>query len=242
MLIVNSVLLVLYVRVHYMYVCVHCAFTVRQVDSLLEDRNVRKREVEALQKRNTERIASLTNQQQKLQGLLYDSTKDFLELKYAQRKKEREWISEKDMFLQQVDQYREQLTARKDDSLLDFSGLDLGTNDADCNQRNPPQIQLQLHQTQQLADNYRSQCMHLENDLSRVREEYEASKHLFKERTDKLTKRLRLMNARYEEIEKRRALEVEGYKNDVKILRQRLKELEKQLYRVSGFLVNLLDW
>ena len=214
-----------------------CAFVfiVCQVDALLEDRNVRRSEVEALQKCSTEKIASLTNQLQKVQCLLYESTKDFLDLKYAQRKKEREWISEKDLLLQQTDQLREQLTTRKEDSLLDFSGLDLGANDIDYNQRNPPQIQLQLHQTQQLADNYRSQCMHLENELSRVREEYEVSKRLFKERTDKLTKRLGLMNARYEEIEKRRALEVEGYKNDVKILRQRLKELEKQLYRVSRF-------
>ena len=183
-----------------------------------------------------EKIASLTSHLQSIQCLLYESTKDFLELRYAQRKKEREWISEKDMFLQQIDQFREQLTLRKEDSLLDFSGVDLDTHDIDCKQRNLPQIQLQLHQTQQLADNYRSQCMHLENELSHVREEYEESKRLFKERTDKLTKRLGLMNARYEEIEKRRALEVEGYKNDIKILRQRLKELEKQLYRVSQFL------
>lgn len=41
------------------------------------------------------------------------------------------------------------------------------------------------------------------------------------------------MNKRYEALEKRRNLEVEGFKNDIKILRTRLKDVEKQLYKVS---------
>ena len=60
----------------------------------------------------------------------------------------------------------------------------------------------------------------------------EVSKKLFAERTAKLSKRLQLMNSRYEALEKRRSLEVEGYKNDVRILRQKLKDLEKKLYKV----------
>ena len=41
------------------------------------------------------------------------------------------------------------------------------------------------------------------------------------------------MNQRYEDLERRRNLEVEGFKTDIKHLRQRLKELEKQLYKVT---------
>ena len=40
------------------------------------------------------------------------------------------------------------------------------------------------------------------------------------------------MNQRYEALEKRRGLEVEGFKNDIKILRGRLKDVEKQLFKV----------
>ena len=47
-----------------------------------------------------------------------------------------------------------------------------------------------------------------------------------------MSKRLELMNNRYQALEKRRKLEVEGYKNDIKILRERLKDLEKQMYKV----------
>ena len=94
------------------------------------------------------------------------------------------------------------------------------------------QLQLQLQQSQQLSDNYREQCITMEEELGKIKEESEASKHLFKQRTEKLTKRLELMNSRYEALDKRRVLEIEGYKSDIKLLRQRLKEVEKQLYKV----------
>ena len=72
----------------------------------------------------------------------------------------------------------------------------------------------------------------MEEELCKLREEREASKGLFKQRTEKLTKRLELMNNRYEVLDKRRMLEIEGYKSDIKLLRQRLKEVEKHLYKV----------
>ena len=72
----------------------------------------------------------------------------------------------------------------------------------------------------------------MEEECARLREETETSKNLFQQRTDKLTKRLCLMNSRYEALERRRGLEVEGYQSDIKLLRQRLKEMEKQLYKV----------
>ncbi|XP_069142230.1 coiled-coil domain-containing protein 77-like [Argopecten irradians] len=51
-----------------------------------------------------------------------------------------------------------------------------------------------------------------------------------------MTKRLALMNQRYQDLERRRNLEVEGFKNDIKNLRSRLKDVERQLYKVTmGF-------
>ena len=52
------------------------------------------------------------------------------------------------------------------------------------------------------------------------------------DRTDKMSKRLELMNTRYQDLERRRNLEVEGFKTDIKTLRGKLKDLEKQLYKV----------
>ena len=51
-----------------------------------------------------------------------------------------------------------------------------------------------------------------------------------------MAKHLEIMNKRYNELEKRRNLEVEGFKTDIKQLRTRLKDVEKQLYKVCSFL------
>jgi coiled-coil domain-containing protein 77 len=45
-------------------------------------------------------------------------------------------------------------------------------------------------------------------------------------------KRLQIMTKRYQALEHRRALEVEGFKTDIKSLRQKLRDLEQMLYKV----------
>lgn len=60
---------------------------------------------------------------------------------------------------------------------------------------------------------------------------------LNQERSDKMAKRLQLMTQRYEALEKRRVMEVEGFKTDLKHLRQKFKDVEKQLLKV-----NMANW
>ena len=167
------------------------------------------------------------------QNLLYDSTKDYLELKYELRAKERNWMADKDQLLQKLDRYHLADMTSSTDPVLGMAFTTTSPSLHNARQTSVRNLQQQLEQTQQLADNYREQCIKMEEELSKLREGSEASKHLFQQRTEKVSKRLGLMNARYEALEKRHALEIEGYKNDIKLLRQRLKELEKQLYKVG---------
>lgn len=83
--------------------------TCTKVDALLEDRRVCMEEMHALHDRDTERIQGLTDQLHMTQDMLYDSTKDYLDLKYQFRHEERQWIVEKDDLLQQIDYYRERV-------------------------------------------------------------------------------------------------------------------------------------
>ena len=206
-----------------------------QVETLLEDRRVKAEEADVQHQRDADRVKSLADKLQNTQELLYESTKDYLELKYELRAKERSWMKEKDKLLQQLDHYKQQLdiSAGIDPILgMNFSSSSNGKNNS-ANKGNLCYLKEQLQQTQQLADNYREQCIKLEEEVGRLREESDASKDLFKQRTEKATKRLGLMNTRYQNLEKRRAMEIEGYKNDIKMLRSRLKDVEKQLYKVS---------
>ncbi|XP_068714597.1 coiled-coil domain-containing protein 77-like [Montipora foliosa] len=201
-----------------------------QVDGLLEDRRVHMEEQQAQRERDSDKIKMMQEKLKKTQDLLYDSTKDFLELKYEIRANERHWMVDKDRLVQEIEHLREQLEL-SDASVLEVSGEVLDPRQAQLTA--VQSLRHQLEQSQKLAEMYREQCIGLEDELARIRERTDVSEDIFKERTEKMSKRLALMNSRYENLEKRRALEVEGFKTDIKMLRDKLKNVEKQLFKVT---------
>lgn len=225
-----------------------------QLNALLEDRKVRIDEQDAAKERDSDKIKTLTDHLKKTQTLLYESTKDFLELKYESRLKERKWMGERDKIMQEMDYLKEQINMSKED--YEMQGplhVHAGTQMHESrdgsllpvrvtNTLVIKQLRSNLEQTQEMAEMYREQVIGLEDELARIREENDTGKDVFKEKTEKLTRRLQLMNQRYTALEKRRGLEVEGFKNDIKILRQRLKDVEKQLFKVTLNIGEQFDW
>ncbi|KAF6117821.1 coiled-coil domain containing 77 [Phyllostomus discolor] len=90
-----------------------------------------------------------------------------------------------------------------------------------------------LVQEKKLSNMYQEQCISLEEELARIREEEGVRREIFKDRSNKMGKRLQVMTKRYEALENRRILEVEGFKTDIKVLRQKLKDLEQMLYKAT---------
>lgn len=89
----------------------------------------------------------------------------------------------------------------------------------------------ELKQSHQLSEMYREQVLKLEEEVSRNVEKCDVTRELFKTREDKLSQRLKLCNDRYKELEKRRHMEVEGFKNELKQLREKLRSVEKNLLK-----------
>ncbi|XP_052282943.1 coiled-coil domain-containing protein 77-like isoform X2 [Dreissena polymorpha] len=204
-----------------------------QVQALIEDRRVKEEELETRRQRDEAKIHTLTEKLHKTQDLLYESTKDFLELRYQGRANERQWMAEKDKLLRDLDQHKQQLKLTPADNVLNTSNL----YDSKSHYiEELKSLEYQLQQSQKLAEMYREQVIQLEDELSRIREEGDVTREIFKDRGDKMSKRLKLMNQRYQDLERRRNLEVEGFKTDIKNLRTRLKDVERQLYKVTiGF-------
>jgi len=76
-------------------------------------------ESQTLQDRDAAKIQSLSDQLHTTQGMLYDSTKDYLDLKYEVRSYERAWMAEKDALLTEMEDYKERLDVSDGvDSLL----------------------------------------------------------------------------------------------------------------------------
>ncbi|XP_052779292.1 coiled-coil domain-containing protein 77-like [Mya arenaria] len=204
-----------------------------QVQALIEDRRVKDEELETRRQRDEAKIHTLTEKLHKTQDLLYESTKDFLELRYQGRASERLWMAEKDKLLRELDQCKQKLNiSPKDDILTTPSSYDTKSHYIE----ELKSLEYQLQQSQKLSEMYREQVIQLEDELSRIREEGDVTREIFKDRGDKMGKRLKLMNQRYQDLERRRNLEVEGFKTDIKNLRTRLKDVERQLYKVTiGF-------
>ncbi|XP_074488287.1 coiled-coil domain-containing protein 77 isoform X2 [Sebastes fasciatus] len=208
-----------------------------QVESLLEDRRIQTEEGQAQRQRDQERVTVLTDKLQRTQNLLYESTRDFLQLKFATRANEKGWMVEKDRLLKELDSCHNRL--RKTGPTWQPSSstaLLLTRPQPELQQTHKEELkamQEDLKQAHRLAEMYREQCITLETELSQIREEGDVGRELFKDRSDKMARRLQLMTQRYEALEKRRAMEVEGFKTDLKHLRQKFKDVEKQLLKAT---------
>ncbi|XP_053574802.1 coiled-coil domain-containing protein 77 [Bombina bombina] len=214
-----------------------------QVESLLDDRRIRMEESQVQHQRDQDKIKAITEKLHKTQNLLYESTRDFLQLKYEGRNNEKSWMADKDRLLRELDRCRDQLSQscdpereRRLEREHEREVLKLSLADKEARHSRCEEVKAmaeQLAQAQKLSDMYREQCVALEDELAQIREEGDVGREIFKERSGKVAKRLQLMTKRYEALEKRRNMEVEGFKTDIKLLRQRLKDVEKQLFKVT---------
>ncbi|XP_006210882.1 coiled-coil domain-containing protein 77 [Vicugna pacos] len=200
-----------------------------QVAGLMEDRRIRIEEIQVHQQRNRDKIKELTKNLHHTQELLYESTKDFLQLRFENQNKEKAWMLEKDHLMSKMKQYRVQCKKKEDKMAKVWPVYESHHNQNDYIKS----LKDKLLQEKQLSGMYREQCVSLEEELARIREEEGARREIFKDRTSKMGRRLQVMTKRYEALEKRRALEVEGFKTDIRVLRQKLKDLEQMLYKAT---------
>ncbi|XP_014596044.1 coiled-coil domain-containing protein 77 isoform X2 [Equus przewalskii] len=201
-----------------------------QVEGLMEDRRIRIEEIQVHHQRNQDKIKELTKNLHHTQELLYESTKDFLQLRFENQNKEKSWMLEKDHLISKLKQYRVQFK-KKEDKIGKVWPV---VHESRHNQNEYiKSLKDKLVQEKKLSSMYQEQCIALEEELARIREEEGVRREIFKDRTNKMGKRLQVMTKRYEALENRRVLEVEGFKTDIKALRQKLKDLEQMLYKAT---------
>ncbi|KAG5212659.1 coiled-coil domain-containing protein 77 [Ovis aries] len=200
-----------------------------QVAGLMEERRIHVEEVQVHQQRSRDRITELTRSLHHTQELLYESTKDFLQLRFENQNKEKSWMLEKDHLMSKIKEYRVQ--CKKKEEKMGKMWL---VHESHHNQNEYiKSLKDKLIQERRLSSMYQEQCISLEEELARIREEEGARREIFKDRTSKMGRRLQAMTKRYEALETRRVLEVEGFKTDIKILRQKLKDVEQILYKAT---------
>lgn len=90
----------------------------------------------------------------------------------------------------------------------------------------------QMMEKEHLAAVYQEQVIALEAEVNHLKEKAETCRKIFKEKTEKMTAQVAYLKGKYEDLDRRRILEAEGFRTDIKMLRERLKELEKKLSKV----------
>ncbi|XP_053742039.1 coiled-coil domain-containing protein 77 isoform X1 [Synchiropus splendidus] len=204
-----------------------------QVESLMADRKIQAEEAQAQKRRDKQHIQSLSDKLKKTQNLLYESTKDFLQLKFETRAQEKVWMAEKDQLLKEVPRQGKAGSPVRRRPAPSNAASQPPQPEARMQKDEKKAMQENLKEAHRLAQMYREQCVNLESEVAKLREEVDLSRELHKDRTEKMAKRLQLMTKRYEALEKRRVMEVEGFKTDLKHLRQKFKAVETQLAQVA---------
>ncbi|XP_031748186.1 coiled-coil domain-containing protein 77-like, partial [Xenopus tropicalis] len=156
----------------------------------LEDRKVRVEETQVQHQRDQDKMKSMTDKLNKTQKLLYESTRDFLQLKFECRANEKSWMAEKDRLLRELDRCREQLALSSDPEqerehereILRLSLVEKASRHSHSEEvkGNSHSLTEQLAQAHRLAEMYREQCVTLEDELGKIREEGDVGREIFK--------------------------------------------------------------
>merc|ERR1719507_2588698 len=79
----------------------------------------------------------------------------------------------------------------------------------------------------------REEILHLKNEILNEKARSEAAANVLAKKTKAMTEKVNVLNDRCERAEKRKAVEIEGYQSDIKLLRGKLSQLETKLLAVA---------
>lgn len=157
---------------------------------------IRVEDIQVQHQRNQEKIKELTKSLHNTQELLYENTKDFLQLKFENQNKEKVWMLEKDHLMSKIMQYRAHCK-KKENKLGKVVPILHESHHAQNEYTNSPKDK--LIQEKKLSNTYQEQYISLEEELVRIREEGGGRREIFKDH--KMGKRLQIMTKTYNAVE-----------------------------------------
>ena len=94
-------------------------------------------------------------------------------------------------------------------------------------------FQTQLAEQKKITEDYRGQLLAMESEMEALKDLANANKEVLKSRTKNMVDQVDALKERYENLEKRRKQEGEGYQADIHLLKQKLRHVEQQLVRAA---------
>jgi hypothetical protein len=191
-----------------------------QIFKLDEDRRLREEEIRLRDMNYKEKIEDLTKKNHKLDRLNYELTKDHMTLKYDSSNTEKRLYEE----LEMVKLQNEALSVSLKE-LMHRASLDKETTKTDYERK-----------TREITSVMRTQVKTQEENNNIIKEQYKQIQKIYTTRVKELEDKLKYLTDKYKNLETKRSNEIEGYINEINLMRKRLKSYEEYVGKVRRYL------
>uniref|UniRef100_A0A0K2U6K0 Coiledcoil domain containing 77 [Pan paniscus] n=1 Tax=Lepeophtheirus salmonis TaxID=72036 RepID=A0A0K2U6K0_LEPSM len=198
-----------------------------------------KNEIRSLKKKNDcivkhyeTRLEDCSRSLINLERVHKDLAKDFVQEKEKFHQCESTWEKEKEKWIRKVqflEQYGTNVPGMNVDAGAFYTSKRVVDRKMSNNNKALHDVNRELKDMKVSCDSYRSKILTMESELDHLRDKNASQKEEANELLLKLKSRIDVHKNRFEDLESRRKLEMEGYQSDVRILTEKLRAVQRKL-------------
>ncbi|VUZ46043.1 unnamed protein product, partial [Hymenolepis diminuta] len=226
----------------------------KRIQSLIADQERRIQDEGERAEMYRTREIELLDQLKRSQLMLQEMASEYLHLRLKHRLSQKTWIAEKEELIgcinlgipeAKFDSFRKKFSTSqsKSDPLPSLFKSDLfdelnydkleGSRKREWElRRTIEELEVRFDQQHKLSNRYRDQVLQIQEANLQIREECSRSSNIYTNKIKQLKERNQLYTKRYEDLERRRKYEIEGYQTDITLLKRKLSETEAKLRQV----------
>ncbi|XP_064117324.1 coiled-coil domain-containing protein 77-like isoform X2 [Macrobrachium nipponense] len=207
--------------------------------SLLQERTLASSEYKLQRDKDEAHMKLLSARLEESQMLLNSTMKEVLKKNVEMQEIEKGFLAERDHLLSVLATVQENLPLVTHMEAVQRSGSysDLTKVKSTCElkdlRRDNEILKNELSKSEELRTLYESQCLKQEQTMCKLREQKEASEQMLKEKIKKLTHEVESLERYVRRSEERRKSDLRGFQSDIQLLRNDLKTLISQLYKIT---------
>ncbi|CAL4061125.1 unnamed protein product, partial [Meganyctiphanes norvegica] len=210
--------------------------------TLLEERSLATSEFKAQRVRDEGHMKLLMQRLDDANYHAYEATKDAVQKLKKLHSHEKLWLAERDHLLTVLASVQEKIPFVQQMNNIERSGsytdlIQMKPQKNSCEtkelRRENEMLQRELEESEEYRNMYESQCVRLEQEMCKLREQKEAAEEMFKERIQKQIQQNDLLRKQSERLDERRRTDVEGFHSDIRLIKDSMKTLVHQIYKIT---------
>ncbi|KAG7166547.1 Coiled-coil domain-containing protein 77-like [Homarus americanus] len=208
-------------------------------NAFIQDRALSASESKAQTSKDEAHIKLLTVKLEEAQSHLSEAVKDTLKKNAEVQELEMAWLAERDHLLSVLATVQENLPLATQMQAIERSGsyTDLSKMKSTCElkelRRENESLKHEMIEAEELRTMYESQCLHLEQNMCKLKEQKEAVDQLYKERNQSLIQQIEMLKQDRKRLDERRRIDLKGFQSDIRLLKNDVKTVVHQLYKIT---------